>query len=131
MNKLERLEYITSELEDEGYEGIDQDLTISLGEYNIIVKSVSDSGFKAIYQVHYDQTYYCKVTFTARRIGDLIDNYANSGFLNWIGTDLETWSRSSVVMILFDLMQYHGHLNIFGDPYNAVTLTELYGQVVS
>lgn len=135
MNKLERLEYITDELESDGYQGVDSDLTISLGEYNIIVKPVDsdqEQTYKALYQTHYNYVeYYCTQVFQARWIGDLINDYVHSGFLDWIGTDLETWSRSPVVMILHDLMQYHGHLNIFGDPYNAKTLNELYNEVVS
>ena len=134
MNKLEQLEYITGKLKGEGYEGTDVDLTTSLGEYNIIVKPV-DSGkertYKALYQTHYNEVeYYCTRCFPPLWIGDLINNHVNDGFLDWIGTDLEPWSRSPVVVILYDLMQYYGHLNIFGDPYNAKTLKKLYSEVV-
>lgn len=122
--QLQIQENIAGKLENQGYQGIDQSLTTSLFEQGLVGKK-ENSDYHVIYKANYNKTYYVKTTLSSHFIADCAKNFVNKGFLDFIGMDFQDWCKLPFYTQLFDLVNYHGHLNIFGDPYNAKTLEQL------
>lgn len=131
MNKLAKTEAITDKLNSKDYEGVDVDLTISLGEYGIIGKSLPDNQYKVLYKVNYKgQDYYTFHTIDKHYIADLMYSI-DQRFLDYVDQDFETWLKLPIINQLQDLVNYHGYMNIFGDMRDNYTLDQLYSEVTN
>lgn len=113
-----------SELKNEGYEGIDASLEISLFEYGLVwIKNPKEPpDYLFIYGVGADESSNYNM-FDHAHIPIDTDPLTEWDWANFddvascAGTSKEEFLKGSLPMIIFDLIMYYGHENIFGSSY--------------
>lgn len=116
--------------EEKGWIGIDADIQESLFEYGVIAKyDESQNEWFVIYSVG-DGTY-SNGSATEEELNNIIEgeewakeDVINS-FLDTMGMSKEEWLKLNFIQKLHDIIQYWGHMNIFGTPYGNMTQEEL------
>ena len=116
-----------SELEKDGFEGIDNSLAVSLFEYGLVWKhNVKDlSGYYAE-QNNNSYVFVYKVgksKFDWANIKDNCDPKVEFNWVNWNdvsncnGMTVDEFLAQSLTQIVFDLFNYYGFENVFGTCY--------------
>lgn len=116
--------------EEKNWIGIDADLQESLFEYGIIAKyDKNQEEWFVIYSIG-DGTY-STGSVSEKELNDIIEGneWAKEddikSFLDFTGMSKEEWLKMGFIQKLHDIMQYWGHMNILGTPYNTMTKEEL------
>lgn len=125
---------LLSELEKEGFEGVDCDLATSLYEYGLIWKKEEHKPEYIMYfgvgvneegeYNTFDNGWYSATTEDALSMLDWI-NWPK--ILSFLGMEVEEFERVLDAgifppMLYFDLMSYYGSEEIFGTPYDTFTI---------
>jgi hypothetical protein len=113
-----------SDYENEGYEGIDSSLEISLFEYGLIwkIENPDTQEYKFIFGVETNSGNYTKFDYGFMSLSDFNDKINESWFslpevLKFAGTDTLNFPQD-----VHTIIQYHGFLNIFGDCYSSFVI---------
>jgi hypothetical protein len=98
--------------------GTDASNEISLFEYGLLVKDIDESELRCIYRIDQNQFDVAHISYQA--ITDMINEswFDKESFLNTQGITESEWLKGSYVNKLFDMIQYYGYENIFGNSYN-------------
>lgn len=116
------------QLTTEGYMGVDAYLDISLFEYGIAWKKVGNDLYDIIYGISGDgeiHTTFCSNTMSKEDWITLINEswFEKQEVCNYLRIT-EQQLEEGFPMELSGVLQYYGHLNIFGDPYNPFQIKE-------
>ena len=114
MNTIEKYE-------NEGYQGNDASLEISLFEYGLIWKE-EENEYLFIYGVHTNGEEYSLFDWGCiskdiyiKKEFDWVDW---KGVLSFVGENEEDYLKHSIPLIVSDLLSYYGYENVFGSAYS-------------
>jgi len=118
------------ELENWNYEGIDANLKTSLYEYGLVWKLQANGGYMFYYGVRTDgagnYTLFDWGTVEPDEDGFHPEeewNFADfDAVARFSGVSKEEFLNTPLPMIVFDLIAYYGHDNIFGSSYYPFTI---------
>ena len=108
MNEIDVAEY-----EEQGFEGVDVSLDISLNEYRLIWKDLG-SEIKAVFLDGYnnlDYGFWSKETINSALNNGWVEK---NSVLSYVGMTEAEWNKMAEGQKLFDLFNYYGSENIQG-----------------
>ena len=111
----------------EGYEGLDVSLAISLFEYGLIWKEDKATGdYLCVYGVETDEGQYRLFDCAQLSLSDLAESswIDWEGLRNYAGEDILEAIKANDPTALHSLMFYYGYDNVFGASYNTFTIAE-------
>lgn len=145
LNREEQQELIPEGLERLGFKGVDVSTDISLFEYGLLIREVTEYQCSiqptTFYQVLYVTDWakyevplmYDIASITEGDIKDIFneDWFESEEVLKTCGITEEQFFNSSIQMQLSDMLSYYGYENIFGSSYYPMYLEDLINWIES